>query len=74
MADLTRADLGEISSSLIYFMSWTQDEAKGKSAQQTFRKVHAMSEELREGWKRTARRNIRLRRLLRVLPGGERES
>ena len=74
MADLTRADLGEISSSLIYFMSWTQDEAKGKSAQQTFRKVHAMRNEIREEWVRKARRNIRLRRLLHVLPGGERES
>jgi hypothetical protein len=74
MADLTRDDLATISSSLIPVMTYEQDEDRYNDVHLTFRKVHAMSEELREGWKRTARRNIRLRRLLRVLPGGERES
>lgn len=74
MADLTRDDLATISSSLIPVMTYEQDEDRYNDVHLTFRKVHAMSEELREGWKRATRRNIRLRRLLRVLPGGERES
>ena len=68
---LSRQDLSELTRSLCYRMSYTQDRNEYETMRLVLRKVMNIQDTSREEWKTKARRNILVRKLVNVLPKKE---